>query len=465
MKSRRISIYWTSVSLLFICTIFFSLNISSLLAYDQNKEKEIRSYLEKFQSVYYYVIGNYVDEIEPSVLFEGAMKGLFESLGDPYSVYLDINDMQDMSDTTSGVFGGVGIYISKPDKDTLDENNHRLPYVEVVSPIFGTPAYKAGLHSGDYITKIDGVSTDSMSVDQVVNNLRGAPGTKTVVTILRGKNIKFEVDLIRDIIEIPTVKFDMIGKTGYMRIIQFTPKTENRFLEAINYFNNNHYESLIIDLRGNPGGLLGSVVNIADSFFKEGIIVSTKSRVQAENAQYKATRKVNVPEELPIVVLIDKGSASASEILTGALKDRHRALIMGETSYGKGSVQQVRSFGEGGFKLTMARYYTPNDINIDKTGIDADIEITEPELTDEEIESYSKILKNNIIRAFVRKGDIPNSKKISSFVKSLKKEYNLTDNFLNRIIKNEIYRTMDEPPVYDMEFDKALKEAVKYLVK
>ncbi len=458
-RERFIWIIICAFLLVFSGVSFFGPN---LLAYRANSET--KEYLDRFDYLFQFLLENYVDEVPVKTLYEGALKGMFESLDDPHSYYLTASDMKDMNDTTTGRFGGVGLYISKPapgstNTDPLDK------FVQIVSPIEDTPAYRAGVHAGDYITKIEEESVEDLSIDEVVDKLRGAPGTDVHVSILRGKGIEFGITLTRAIIEIPTVKEAMLpGNIGYLRIIQFTPFTAERVKEAIKYFESNSYTSLIIDVRGNPGGLLDSVAEIGDYFLSSGPIVSTKSRIHRENEVFNATRSVLVPESLPIAVLIDKGSASAAEILAGALKDTNRATLIGETSYGKGSVQKVMGFHDGGIKLTIARYYTPNDINIDKIGIAPDREVKEPELSDEEIESLGKMLKENLVSDFIK--NHPEVKDIDqqNFINNLKKDgIVLKTRIIKKLIRNEYNRHLDIPPVYDLDFDIILQEAVRML--
>lgn len=461
MKNKE-RFFWIILSvflLVFSGVSFFGPN---LLAYQSNSET--REYLEKFEYLFQFLIDNYVDEVPVEDLYEGALKGLFESLDDPYSYYLTADDMEDMNDTTTGKFGGVGLYISKPAPGNISSDPLDL-FVQVVSPIEDTPAYRAGVHAGDYITKINDESVAELSIDEVVHELRGNPGTNVIVSILRGKDIEFEITLTRAVIEIPTVKEAMLpGDIAYLRIIQFTPFTAERVKEAIRYFDSNSYTSLIIDVRGNPGGLLGSVADIGDFFLSSGPIVSTKSRIRNENEVFNSTRSVLVPKNIPIAVLIDRGSASAAEILAGALKDTGRGTLIGETSFGKGSVQKVMGFHEGGLKLTIARYYTPADINIDKIGIEPDREVKEKELSDEETESLGRILKENLVSGFIDDHPDANMTAQRNFIRDLKQDGIVLENrIIEKLIQNEYNRNLDVPPVYDLDFDIILQEAVRMI--
>jgi len=435
----------------------------------QQTDQVTQQYVDRIQYALNFILQNYVDEIPPEQLYEGAMKGMFDSLGDPYSYYLTASDMEDLTDTTTGKFGGVGLYISKPLQDEEDPEllNGRSSYIKVVAPIEDTPAYRAGIHAGDYITRIEDQSTKDLTVDEVVELLRGQPGSQVTVTILRGRDISFDVVLNRAIIEIPTVKYDRIDDSiAYIRIIQFTPYTDDRVEEALAEFAEEGFQHLIIDVRGNPGGLLNSVTDTVDLIQTEGTIVSTRSRVPSENEIFIAQPDYSVPPEVPIVVLIDEGSASASEILAGALKDTGRGILIGETSFGKGSVQKIIPFGQSGFKLTISRYYTPSGVNIDKVGIDPSIEVAEPEFTDVENESLKRLFEESLISTFVDKNPDADDRRKENFVSQLQNEENikLSDEVLRKLIRNEYHRRMDFPPVYDLKYDKALQKAVELLL-
>jgi carboxyl-terminal processing protease len=422
-----------------------------------NQEAETQRLLGTFFEVFRFVQENYVDEdkVNADNLIEGALKGMFEALDDPHSAYLSPEEMRDLDDTTMGRFGGVGLIISKIDRG-----------VEVVSPIEGTPAYRAGVNAGDIIVAVDGESVVDLNIDEVLSVLRGDPGSSVTMTIVRGKNLRFDVRVVRDMIEVPTVRDDMIPSgIGYLRIIQFTPLTAERVEEALRQFADRDYQSLIIDLRSNPGGLLSGVIDVSDFFLSKGPIVSTRSRVPSENhVFYASSRNTIVPANLPIVLLIDRGSASASEILAGALQDTGRATIMGEKSYGKGSVQQIKRIGDAGFRLTMSRYYTPLGKNIDKIGISPDVPVQEPELTEEEEQALSRILEDELIKDFLSRYPNPTDRNIDSFEQELAdKGIQLNDRYIRRLVRNELNRTNNNPPVYDLEFDLVLQEAVNYL--
>ena len=420
--------------------------------------------MEVMNFVFDFIQQNYVDEVEAQALYEGALKGMMESLKDPYTVYLDKSSFRNIKDTTSGSFGGVGLQISKP----VEDNPDKPAYVEVASPVEDTPGFKAGIVAGDLIISINGTDTSTITMEQVLDMLRGKVGESVDLVIRRGKNIEFPVTLVRAIIEVPTVKYGMIEgtKIGYVRLIEFTPQTVERTQEAIDSFKKNNATGMIIDLRNNPGGLITSAADIADKFIDNGPIVTTKSRLSFENSVFTATAKKTVVRNMPIVVLINKGSASASEIVSGALKDNHIAYLVGQRTYGKGSVQQVLPLSAtDGIKVTMARYYTPSDVNIDKIGIPPDREILFPVLSEEGEKQYLELYKSTEISDFVDGRSNLAEKQIADFAKTLKKKYTeIDESSLRKLIRNEVNKTKGTM-LYDLDYDIQLNEAISILQK
>jgi carboxyl-terminal processing protease len=353
----------------------------------------------------------------------------------------------------------VGLYTSKPVGERPDG---KPPYVEVASPIEDTPGWRAGINPGDLIIEIDGETTDKLTMDEVLARLRGTPGAGVKLLIRRGEKLEFPVTLVRAVIEVPTTKYAMIGDTGYLKLITFTPMTVERGRNAISEFQSKNYRSLILDLRNNYGGLLNSAVDISSLFLDGGVVVSTKSRIPAENHVFNARRSAVVGAGVPVIVLINRGSASASEIVAGALKDRGRAYLVGEKSFGKGSVQQVYPLDKSGFKITTARYYTPSDVNIDKIGIPPDREVKFPEYTGADAEKLNELINANRIAGFIKDKPEATSEEINRFAGTLAEEYRLDVPLLRRLIRNEQNRTTIAP-VYDLEYDVQLQEAVNIL--
>jgi carboxyl-terminal processing protease len=442
-----------------LCAVFTFVSVSRAEAQGKDQgggSQDDRRYISIMQNVFDFIQRHYVEEVDPKVIFEGAMMGMFNALGDPYSNFLPEAEMSDLNDTTQGSFGGVGLYISKPVGDRPDG---KPPYVEVASPIEDTPGWRAGINPGDLIIAINGESTDVLSMDEVLARLRGTPGEAVKLLIRRGEKLEFPVTLVRAIIEVPTTKYAMIGDTAYLKLITFTPMTVDRAREAINEFRSKGYKSLILDLRNNYGGLLNSAVDISSLFLDGGVVVSTKSRIPAENRVFSARRGPAVAAEIPVIVLINRGSASASEIVAGALKDRGRAYLVGERSFGKGSVQQVYPLDRVGFKITTARYYTPSDVNIDKIGIPPDREIKFPEFTDADAEKLNRLILSNRIPAFIAETPRATATQIDALARTLGAEYELDISLLRRLVRNEQNRTTITP-VYDLEYDVQLQEAV-----
>lgn len=454
VKKNTERIIWISITCALILLLVLLSYSPVVLA--QSRDPRSQEMLELFYDVFTYVQNYYADEdkIDPENLIQGAIDGMMKSLDDPHSVFLDSDRLRELTDTTKGEFYGIGIYIGKTERG-----------FEVARPISGTPADKEGLSAGDLIIAIEDEPTEGLSLDDVINKIRGESMTDITLTILRGRSEEFDVTITRGLIEIPTVIRTMISDdTGYMIITEFTPMTLESVIEAILYFNNNNYKNLIIDLRSNPGGLLTSVVNVADLFFEENqLIVSTKSRITAENRTYFSKSESIVPGSINIVVLIDKFSASAAEILTGVLKDTGRATILGETSYGKGSVQQIIPIALGGIKLTISKYFTPSDISIDKIGIKPDIEVKREPYSDGEIESLTRLFDENLIPKFVEENPAPDNEKIKEFISSLEtRGINIREERIRKEIRNELNRYNNTPPIYDLDYDIVLKKALNF---
>jgi carboxyl-terminal processing protease len=454
-KKVRERILWISLTTVLISLLIILSFAPRVMA--QGQEKSTRDYLNMFNWVFQFVQKHYADEdkADPQKLIEGAMKGMIEALDDPHSAYLSMDEMRRLRDDTQGEFGGVGIYILKTDKG-----------VEVARPIDGTPAKRAGIATGDVIIAVEGESIKDFSIDEVVKRLRGKAGAPVTMTVLRGSNYTFDITIVREMIEVPTVRQAMISDDiAYLYILKFTPMTLDRVEDAIDYFKDEGYASLILDLRSNPGGLLSSVVNVSDLFLDKGqVIVSTRSRIRAENRVFRAGKSPLVNEDINMIVLIDKYSASAAEILTGALKDTERAQVMGETSYGKGSVQQIINVDGGGFRLTTSKYYTPSGASIDTVGIIPDKEIEREEFSQEEIESYQKLLELNAVRQFLKEKPEPSEADIEAFVQSLRTQgIVLRRERIEKDIRDEWNRIHNIETVYDLEYDTVLREAVNSL--
>ncbi len=382
-----------------LVAMLVSYTISGAFAKENKKaeEENINSYelLNLFAEVMERAKATYVEEISDKKLIESAINGMLVSL-DPHSSYLDKKDFKYMTEQTSGKFGGLGIEI------TMDQS-----LVKIISPIDDTPASRAGLKAGDYITNIDGETIIGMTLNEAVDKMRGKPGTKVKLTIRRMNEKPFDVTLKREEIKTRSVKVDVKDDDVlYIRISSFTEDADEDIKKAFNEESKKRkkaFKGIVLDVRNNPGGLLDQAVSVSGLFLNQGEVVSTRARNEEDTLRYSA-KGPDITNGLPIVVLINNGSASASEIVAGALQDHKRAVIVGEKSFGKGSVQTVLPLGDyGAMRLTTARYYTPSGRSIQATGIEPDI-IVHPakieEFTDEygfsEAE-YTNALKNETV--------------------------------------------------------------------
>ena len=347
--------------------IFFLVYIISTQAVISS-EKDIYKKIDLFGEVLEKINKEYVDEINQSESMDSAINGLLQSL-DPYSAYMSPEIFNEMKTETSGEFGGLGIEVGM-----------EAGVVKVISPIDDTPASRAGIKAGDYIVKIDGTQVQGKSLSEAVDLMRGLVGSGIELTVRRrGVKKAITFNIVREIIEIKSVKADLLEKNiGYIRLTSFNENSGEQIEKEIKKLEKNeNVKSYILDLRNNPGGLLSQAIRIADFFLNNGEIVSTKSRKASENRKWFA-KKGDLTNGKTLVVLINYGSASASEIVAGALKDHKRAILLGENSYGKGSVQSIIPLkNNGAIRLTVAKYYLPSGKSISEVGVSPDIDIGE----------------------------------------------------------------------------------------
>jgi carboxyl-terminal processing protease len=323
-------------------------------------------------SVYERVKANYVDPVDDKTLIKGAIDGMLAAL-DPHSSYVEASDFDQLKATTDGNYGGLGLTVSIEDGA-----------VKVIAPTEDTPAWRAGIKAGDYVTHINGELVYGLSLDEAVAKMKGDPGSKVTLTIVRpGRDKPFDVNITRERIELRPVKWEIKDRIGYININTFTGNVGEQTkaaLVAIDKATGGHPLGYVVDLRDNPGGLLDQAVDVADDFLDSGEIVSQRGRTKDDIERYYA-RPGDMAHGLPVIVLTDAGTASASEIVAGALQDHRRAIIMGEKSFGKGSVQTVVQTGpDSALRLTTARYYTPSGRSVQAGGIQPDIDV--PQLSD-----------------------------------------------------------------------------------
>ena len=367
-----------------IYTFFIILLFSySLNASNENLYKKLNTFGDVFETIR----SNYVSDVDEEDVIEAAINGMLQSL-DPHSSYMDLENYRDMQEQTDGKFGGLGIEVTS-----------ESGYVKIISPIDGTPGAKAGVEPGDYITHIDDENIFGLSLTESVDKLRGLVGTTVKLKIVReGEDEPLEISITRAIITVEAVKFRREGNVGYIKLISFSEQADRGIKKAINNLQTeigtDKLIGYILDLRNNPGGLLGQSISVTNNFLNSGEIVSTKGRDRSNIGSYKAT-KGDLTKNKPIIVLINRGSASASEIVAGALQDHKRAIIIGEQSYGKGSVQTVFPLNDkSAIRLTTALYYTPSGDSIHKIGITPDIEVLKSKDPDNKIDNQLEYALN-----------------------------------------------------------------------
>ncbi len=409
-------------------TFFFKNSLTLLIflgsfsVQSASKNKETYEYLDLFGQIFDRVRSEYVEEVTDQELIEKAIDGMLTGL-DPHSGYMNEEVWQEMQMDTQGKFGGLGIEI------TMEEG-----FVKVISPLEDSPAFEAGILAGDFIIQIDDTPVFGLTLNEAVDLMRGEKGQSITITVSRDGTEPFEVKIIRDIIKIQSVKHEIYNDIGYLRITSFTEQTEEGLLKSIKKIQkeNKGLKGYILDLRSNPGGLLSQAVKVTDIFLKRGEIVSTRGREKKDIRRYRAKNKDRTDGK-PIVVLINGGSASASEIVAGALQDHRRAIIVGTQSFGKGSVQTIIPFKRSnadnvsGIRLTTARYYTTSGESIQGKGISPDIIVEQGEFESYEFKRYSESdLKDSLDKEEENtSNDNTDDTELSDKEKRLAKDYQL----------------------------------------
>lgn len=349
----------------YILTFFFFFHSPSSFA----DTKETYRQLSIFNEVYNRVKNQYVEELTDKELVEKALNGMLQAL-DPHSSYMNEEIYKEMQVDTSGSFGGLGIEI------TTDKG-----FIKIISPIDDTPADKAGIQAGDYITHLNGDSVVDMNLKEAIDLMRGEVGTSITLTIIRGTEDPFDVELIRDTIKMASVKHRVLNNVAVLRVSTFNEQTTSGLQDSIQKLEESENPPIgyVLDLLNNPGGLLAESVSVSDLFLEQGEIVSIRGR-EKKDVQVYSAKKGDLINQKPLVVLINEGSASASEIVAGALQDHNRAVIMGMKSFGKGSVQTIVPIDSGAIRLTIAKYYTPSGDSIQAVGIEPDVVVPRAEL-------------------------------------------------------------------------------------
>lgn len=449
-------IFWISLTSFLGIISFFPTQKAKAISVDAEK------YLQIFHEVTTLIQTDFVESSEEKKLYIGAIRGAISSLGDPHSRFLDEEEFKQLQEETRGSFGGVGIEVTQAEGSFI-----------IVAPIEDTPAMRAGLQPQDRILEINGISTEKMSIAEAVKMMRGPVGTSVHLKIRR-KSLKdpFNVTLNRELIRIQFIKSAFIPekKLGYLRLTQFMGKenTSQEYKRIIQDFQKNGMKGLIIDLRSNPGGLLDLAIDLSDIFLPAGKeIVSIRGRggklEKIQNASHSDFKVLDIP----MVVLMNNGSASASEIFAGAMQDHGRAKIVGTQSFGKGSVQHIYPLSyKTGIALTIQKYYTPKGVSIHKVGITPD-EVVQPISPEEEEKSQiEKLLKQNLLQEFVKENpDGYTEANIQKWLEKLQKmEIKIRPILAKYLLKRE-FQLNEKSPIFDLEFDSQLKKAIEILAK
>ena len=403
-----------------VILLFTLITLLAPKTYGSSSDEEKYKYLDLFGQVFDRVRSSYVEEVTDQELIEKAIDGMLSGL-DPHSGFMNEEVFQEMQMDTEGKFGGLGIEI------TMEEG-----FVKVIAPIEDTPAYDAGVLAGDYIIQIDETPVFGLTLNEAVELMRGKKGELIVITISRANTEPFEIEIIRDYIKIRSVKSEVLNNIGYLRITSFNEQTESGLLNAIKKIEQeNKIKGYVLDVRSNPGGLLTQAVKVTDIFLERGEIVSTRGRDKKDIRRYRA-KKSDRTNGKPLVVIIDGGSASASEIVAGALQDHKRAIIIGTQSFGKGSVQTIIPFQVSnsdnltGIRLTTARYYTPSGESIQGKGIVPDIIIEQGEFESFDYKRFSESdLKDSLDKNNEEDVEENEDNELSEFEKRLEIDYQL----------------------------------------
>lgn len=428
----------------------------------------IKDNLNSLFALYSFIDTYSINDLDPDKSFDAIASALVDSLDDKYSVYITEDEIADFEETNLGTYSGIGSYILKLNPQNIDLDDPESYMIKIESPFPGGPADRAGLRANDLISHIDGEAVNNLTGTEASTKLKGEVGTEVTLTVIRGDNT-FDITLKRAIIEIPSTVYDIINNhIGYLQISQFIESTDDDAASAIQDMVNNGIDSLIIDLRNNGGGVVEDATNIANLFLDGQNIVTTQNKETLENNTTKTVSSSDtlVPMDFPVVILVNGGTASSSEILTGALKDNNRATVIGAQTFGKGVMQQIFSLNKALVKLTVAHYLTPNGTDINGVGITPDIVMEDHEMSDEEFTLYEDIMNDNIISDYVDANPDFTQENVDKFVAQYD-DQDIYQPFLKILVRNEyLYRMdYDDRPKYDSVNDEYLKTAIDFLEK
>lgn len=405
--------------------------------------------------LYKTVVGNYLYDIDHEAVYNAMATALFEALDDKYSEFIPSEDKQDFDELTTGVFGGIGILFSKPDEYIL---------IEQVYP--NTPASKAGLQARDRIVKIEGEDISNIDINECSTMMRGEIGTSVTVTVLRNEK-SFDLKLVRDLISTPAVEYTMLDNgVAYIIISKFYSSTPAEVANALRDLSSKGMKSLIIDLRECPGGDVDATLEIADMFISDAELLNVSFKDSNKNVVYWANKSVLVDPSVNIAILVDGGTASSAEILSSTMRDNNRAVIIGEKTFGKGIMQAVSQFGNSEYKLTIANYFPPSGYKIHENGILPDIEVSQANVPEDQIDAYMDLYEGTLISDFVKAHPDYSIENVELFIKE-NQDIALDSIIIKCMVRNEYIAKMpyDERPIADTWFDSTITTAIEYLTK
>lgn len=422
--------------------------------------------MQSIESLYRYVDSIYYEDVDKDKVFQSLAAGMLASLEDKYSFYIPPSEAEDYEEGNTGIYGGIGTYLNKPSPEMKDLDDPSSYMITIISPFPGSPAQRAGLMAGDLISHINGEKVDDLTSTDASKLLRGEPGTDVTITVYRNGS-SFDITLTRETITTPTVEGDLIdGDIGYIILSQFTPQTGVQLQEQVTSLVKKGISGLIIDERNNSGGAVDGALQASNMFLPAGKTLVTIQGKKGTNKdqRYVATAAQYVPDDLPVVILTNGGTASSAEIFAAALHDNGRATLIGTKTFGKGIVQDVFKFGEGFVQVTTAHYYTPDGNNIHGLGIEPDIEAEGVELKDEQIPAYEQLMNEKVISSFMKENPEPTVENIRKFAEQYK-DRGIDSDILSLLIRNEYYSKIpyDERPLGDLVFDTQLKRGVEFL--
>ncbi len=430
------------------------------------KIDDISINMQKLELLYRLVARDFLFEIDDNAVYESMAKALFTALEDPYSAYVVATEAADFSTETTGKYGGIGAYISKNYLEYRDFSKPETYMVNISSVFPGSPAELAGLRAGDLISHIDGNKVDDMEANDASKALKGEPNTKVLLTVVRG-NLVFDLTVIRKIVSIPTVSSTTIEDSiAYIRITQFTNSTSEQVLKAMDEFSGKPITALILDLRDNPGGIVDAALAVADMLLPKGTIVQINNKDKTKDRTYVASPTTKLKTSVPVYLLVNKGSASSSEILAGALKDNGRATLVGETTFGKGLIQLVSPFGEGYYTLTTSQYRTPQGNDIHKIGIAPDVEVLVDTVEEDQMDIYLEFVNSGVTKKFVDEHPGYSDENMQLFMDTVVgPEAPLPASIYRLLLRREYLYLVpyDKRPIVDPAFDPVLSKTLELI--